>query len=292
MISEPCGLAAVGVSLLLGDRVVGAVVGGYALAKVGESAAMARFARKTGTPFQELSVLARTQPSVPARRLIQHGELLQVLADTLLRENDLRRNSERMAQLFAHLASRDSLTDLPNRALLADRLAQAVSLAHRHNRRMAVLFLDIDHFKHVNDSLGHQLGDELLRVVAREMTLCVRDADTVSRYGGDEFVVVLSELERAEDAAAVAHKIIAAFARPQVLAGHELRISVSIGISVFHGEGEDAETLLKRADIALYQAKEQGRGCYKFFEPDMNEPAVERPTNRPITVAVQRHSAD
>jgi diguanylate cyclase (GGDEF)-like protein/PAS domain S-box-containing protein len=177
---------------------------------------------------------------------------------------------------MAHLASHDSLTDLPNRLLLADRLARALALAQRHQRRLAVLFLDIDRFKHINDSLGHMLGDELLRAVARELTMCVRSSDTVSRHGGDEFVVVLAELEHAEDAAMGAKKILAVLALPHNLAGHELHITVSIGISVYPDDGKDAETLLKNADMALYHAKDQGRNCYQFFEPDLNARAIER----------------
>jgi diguanylate cyclase (GGDEF)-like protein len=181
-----------------------------------------------------------------------------------------------MTLQMSHLASHDPLTDLPNRLLLADRLGRALALAHRHSRRLAVLFLDIDRFKYINDSLGHLLGDELLRSIAREVTMCVRSSDTVSRHGGDEFVVVLSELEHVEDAAKGAQKIISALARPHTLAGHELHISVSIGISVYPDDGWDAETLLKNADMALYRAKEQGRDCYQFFEPDMNTSARER----------------
>ena len=186
--------------------------------------------------------------------------------------SEVRATSMRMS----HLASHDPLTDLPNRLLLSDRLARALALAHRHQRRLAVLFLDIDRFKHINDSLGHLLGDELLRVVGREVTMCVRSSDTVSRHGGDEFVVVLSELEHAEDAAVGAQKIIAALAGPFTIAGHELHITVSIGISVYPDDGEDAEMLLKTADMALYHAKEQGRDCYQFFKPDLNLRAVER----------------
>jgi diguanylate cyclase (GGDEF)-like protein/PAS domain S-box-containing protein len=177
---------------------------------------------------------------------------------------------------LSHLASHDPLTDLPNRLLLADRLARALALARRHQRRLAVLFLDIDRFKSINDSLGHILGDELLRSVGRELTMCVRSSDTVSRYGGDEFVVVLSELEHAEDAAMGAQKIIAALARPHKIAGHELHITASIGVSVYPDDGEEAETLLKSADMALYHAKDQGRDCYQFFKPDLNVRAVER----------------
>ena len=181
-----------------------------------------------------------------------------------------------MSSRMSHLASHDPLTDLPNRLLLSDRLARALALAHRHQRRLAVLFLDIDHFKNINDSLGHMLGDELLRAVAREVTMCVRSSDTVSRHGGDEFVVVLAELQHAEEAAKGAQKIINALTRPHVLAGHELHITVSIGISVYPDDGENAETLLTRADMALYHAKEKGRDCFQFFKPELNVRAIER----------------
>jgi diguanylate cyclase (GGDEF)-like protein/PAS domain S-box-containing protein len=177
---------------------------------------------------------------------------------------------------MAHLASHDPLTDLPNRLLLGDRLARALALAHRHHRQLAVLFLDIDRFKHINDSFGHALGDQLLQSVGREVTMCVRSSDTVSRRGGDEFVVVLSELEHSGDAAEGARKIIAALSRPFTLAGHELHITVSIGISVFPDDGADGETLLKRADMALYHAKDQGRARYQFFKPALHALAIER----------------
>ncbi|MEO8074912.1 MAG: EAL domain-containing protein [Acidobacteriota bacterium] len=278
VVSDPSGLSAIGVSVLLDGRVVGAAVAGYALINFCDSVALARFARQSGTEFQELWAVARNQPPLPLRRLTQVGELLKVLVDTLMRENGLRRDSERTALQFSHLANHDALTDLPNRVLLGDRLSRALASAHRHHRRMAVLYLDIDRFKEINDSLGHDLGDELLRAVAREVSLCVRHADTVSRHGGDEFVIVLSELVNAEDAAAIATKIISALCHPRHIAGHDLRVTVSVGISVFPDDGEDAETLLKRADLALYYAKEQGRGCFKFFQPKLNEIAVERQT--------------
>jgi diguanylate cyclase (GGDEF)-like protein/PAS domain S-box-containing protein len=189
-----------------------------------------------------------------------------------------------------HLASHDPLTDLPNRLLLADRLARALALAQRHQRRLAVLFLDIDRFKHINDSLGHMLGDELLRAVGREVTMCVRSSDTVSRHGGDEFVVVLAELEHPEDAAMGARKIIAALARPHKLSGHELHITVSIGISVYPDDGKDAETLITNADLALYHAKQHGRDCYHFFEPALNVRAVERQSiEAGLHAALERH---
>ncbi len=181
-----------------------------------------------------------------------------------------------LALRMAHLASHDQLTDLPNRLLLADRLARALGLAERHSGRLAVLFIDIDRFKLINDTLGHLIGDELLRSVAKEVSMCVRSSDTVSRYGGDEFVVVLAELQHAEDAAKGAQKIIATLARPHTFSGHEIQTTVSIGISVYPDDGQDAETLLTRADMAMYHAKEEGRDGYRFFEPRLNIRAIKR----------------
>jgi diguanylate cyclase (GGDEF)-like protein/PAS domain S-box-containing protein len=192
---------------------------------------------------------------------------------TVLRDvSSMRATSRRMA----YLANHDLLTGLPNRLLLADRLARALAMADRHRRGVAVLFLDVDRFKAINDSLGHSVGDELLHAVAAEIAMCVRSSDTVSRQGGDEFVVVLSELDHPEDAAVGAQKIVAAVKRPRIIAGHELYLTVSIGISVFPEDGHDAETLLRNADIALYHAKDQGRDRHEFFTPDMKLRAVER----------------
>lgn len=177
---------------------------------------------------------------------------------------------------LTHLASHDPLTDLPNRLLLGDRLARALSLAGRHGRRLAVLYLDLDRFKHVNDSLGHHLGDALLREVGQELILCVRSSDTVSRLGGDEFVVVLSELEHVEDAAIGAQKILRILGRPRQLSGHDVRVTASVGISVYPDDGSDAESLLRNADLALYHAKARGRNTHQFFERELNVRAVER----------------
>ncbi len=180
------------------------------------------------------------------------------------------------SQQTVHLAQHDFLTDLPNRMLLNDRLTQAITLARRHSQRLAVLFLDLDRFKHVNDSLGHVIGDALLQSVARRLVTCVRDSDTISRQGGDEFLVLLSEIEHADDAAASARKIIAALATPHDIAHHQLHITGTIGISVYPDDGLDAGTLIKCADTAMYHAKERGRNHYQFFERDMHARAVER----------------
>ena len=184
--------------------------------------------------------------------------------------------AQAMAAKMAHLAQHDSLTNLPNRVLLNDRITQAIAFAKRHRTHLAVLFLDLDNFKHINDSLGHEIGDKLLQSVAQNLSACVRGSDTVSRLGGDEFVVLVTEDKYAEDAAVTADKILAALAAPHSIAQQALQVTTSIGISVYPADGQDAETMIKNADTAMYQAKEKGRNNYQFFKSDMNVRAVER----------------
>jgi diguanylate cyclase (GGDEF)-like protein/PAS domain S-box-containing protein len=181
-----------------------------------------------------------------------------------------------MTQQIAHSAEHDFLTGLPNRVLLNDRVNQAIALASRHMRKVAVLFLDLDGFKHINDSLGHAVGDKLLQSIGNRLVNCVRGADTVSRQGGDEFVVLLSEAERSEDAAITARRMLHSVAEAHSVDGHDLHVTASIGLSIYPDDGLDAETLIKNADTAMYQAKENGRQSYQFFKPAMNVRAVER----------------
>lgn len=177
---------------------------------------------------------------------------------------------------MAHLAQHDVLTDLPNRFLFTDRLRHAIELTKRQRQMLAVLFLDVDRFKHINDSLGHAVGDRLLQSVAQRLVACVRSADTVSRQGGDEFVILLPDVKRVEDAAAAADKILEATSLPHYVDKHELHVTASIGIVIYPEDGADDATLLKNADAAMYHAKESGRNNYQFFTPDMNVRAVER----------------
>ena len=173
-----------------------------------------------------------------------------------------KRNQEEIRQLAYY----DVLTGLPNRRLLLDRLNQALAQAQRHQRSLAVMFLDLDRFKDVNDTLGHDVGDELLKVVAERLELCVRGGDTVSRQGGDEFVIILSEIARQQDAALVAEKILELLNNPVTIQGHKLRITTSIGIAIYTVDSaDDAMRLMKKSDIAMYQAKEAGRNGFRFF---------------------------
>ena len=174
------------------------------------------------------------------------------------------------AEQIAHLAEHDSLTGLPNRLLFCDRVGQAISLAHRHGGQCAVLFLDLDGFKQVNDSFGHAAGDELLKSVAKRLLACVRNPDTVSRYGGDEFALLLQDLHRPEDAAATARRIMRALHEIHSVDGRRVHLTASIGMSVFPGDGSDAEMLIRNADTAMYRAKKNGCENCQFYSPELN----------------------
>ncbi len=177
---------------------------------------------------------------------------------------------------ISYLATRDALTGLPNRVLFNDRLEQALVNARRKGDSVALMFLDLDRFKNVNDSLGHHVGDLMLKEVALRMQACLRKGDTLSRLGGDEFVVTLEGLQHAEDAAQVAQKVIASLGRPMEVGGHTLSTSCSIGIAIFPGDADDPPSLMKNADTAMYHAKERGRRNFQFFSREMNIRAVER----------------
>jgi diguanylate cyclase (GGDEF)-like protein/PAS domain S-box-containing protein len=181
-----------------------------------------------------------------------------------------------MTLKMSYLAQHDSLTDLPNRVLLNDRLNEAIALSARHSRNLAVLFMDLDHFKHINDSLGHVVGDGLLQSVARRLFTCVRSSDTISRQGGDEFVILLWEVAQAQDAAITAEKVLVAQREPHYVNGYELHVTASIGIVSYPDDGTDSETLMKNADFAMYHAKEMGRNNFQFFKAEMNARALER----------------
>lgn len=176
----------------------------------------------------------------------------------------------------AYLAQHDALTGLPNRTLFKDRLSQSMALSDRHQTKLAVLYLDLDRFKPINDSLGHPVGDRVLQSVSQRLLSCVRASDTVCRQGGDEFVILLPELEEAQDASITADKMLQLISATHRLDQHDLHLSASIGIAVYPDDAADAETLMKNADIAMYYAKDSGRNDYKFFKQSMNRRAAER----------------
>ena len=184
--------------------------------------------------------------------------------------------ARRVAEEMMHASQHDFLTGLPNRLLFEDRLGQAIALAERHSGEVAVLYIDLDRFKQVNDSLGHVVGDKLLQSVAERLEGQVRTPDTVSRQGGDEFVVLLQDVRTRGDAEVVTERILEAVARVHSIGEDRISISASIGVSRYPEDGGDAETLMRHTDTALYQAKASGRGCYKFFKPAMDARALYR----------------
>lgn len=217
--------------------------------------------RKDGSLFDEALTIS---PLTDANGKIRHFVAIK-------EDISERKASEERVQ---HLAHHDQLTDLPNRMLLSDRLFQALAQVRRERGTLAVMFLDLDNFKPVNDSLGHDIGDLLLKEVALRLRTCApRDSDTVARLGGDEFVILLAQIDKAADAVMVAGKVLAAINRPFAIGPHQIDISTSIGIAVYPQHGEDVGLLLKNADTAMYHAKKAGRGCYRFFRELTEETA-------------------
>jgi diguanylate cyclase (GGDEF)-like protein len=223
---------------------------------------------------RRLGETAREALAVLARSVTDELELRQRVAEL---EEEVARRHEAEARIM-HLATRDALTGLPNRAALMDRLHQGIRSAQRSGNLLGVLFLDLDRFKWINDTLGHDLGDALLQEMALRLSRAVRESDTVARLGGDEFAIVLNELWRVEDAEAVAAKLIDVVTQPLRLRGHNLRVGGSIGVAVYPCQAHDEESLLRHADLAMYHAKESGGNQHQLFSAQMNARAVERMT--------------
>jgi diguanylate cyclase (GGDEF)-like protein/PAS domain S-box-containing protein len=260
---------------LIGQKVKSIIPEGFAERLIADSLRSPEdaLAQQIGTGI-ELNGRRKNGSEFPIEIMLSPLESVDgILVTAAIRDITARKKA---AAQMTHSAEHDFLTGLPNRMLLNDRVDQAIISAPRHKKRVAVLFLDLDGFKHINDSLGHSTGDKLLRSVAKRLLDCVRRTDTVSRQGGDEFVVLLSEEEQSEDAAIAARRMLRAVAETHSIDQHNLYISTSIGVSVYPDDGLDAETLIKNADTAMYQAKENGRQSYQFFKPAMNVRAVAR----------------
>jgi diguanylate cyclase (GGDEF)-like protein len=219
---------------------------------------------------------APVQPSTTAVVVIAILQGLLGLAMLIRLLDDERVAALSAADQVAHMAYHDGLTGLPNRALFIDRLIMALPQAERHEKHLAVVFLDLDHFKTINDSLGHEVGDALLKITAERIRSVLRAEDTVARIGGDEFVIMIPDLRSPEDTGKIARKLNSVVREPFRALNHDLIVTSSIGIAVYPEDGEDARTLLKNADAAMYQAKEQGRDRYRLFSPSLNHRALER----------------
>ncbi|MGI9452087.1 MAG: putative bifunctional diguanylate cyclase/phosphodiesterase [Geminicoccaceae bacterium] len=213
---------------------------------------------------------------------------LGLLAFVVLRQVPLRALSGALKEV-TYLASHDPLTNLPNRTLFRDRLQQALAQAERRGDRVAVICLDLDHFKDVNDTLGHGVGDELLKEVTKRVQALVRASDTLARLGGDEFAIIQVELGQPDGAANLAQRIIDALVQPFEIQGHELVIGSSVGIALYPEDQADPDHLLRNADLALYRAKAEGRGIYRFFEEEMNRLLQQR---KALEAALRRALAD
>jgi len=223
--------------------------------------------------YQRYDNLGRLRTiTVSGRPVFDEGGLFKGYRGTA---RDITRQRE-VEEQIRHMAHHDSLTGLPNRVLLYDRMEQLVHRARRSGGRFALLFIDLDRFKNVNDTLGHKVGDRLLRVVAQRIMGCVRESDTVARIGGDEFVVLLSELDTPEGVAHIAQKVLDSLALPFDLDGYELYITPSIGICIYPDDGDDVQTLMSNADAAMYHAKDTGRNNYQFFTRQMSIAAHHR----------------
>ncbi len=232
---------------------------------------------------QELLQAARQLSDSSARRLRDTNERLVL---SMLRTQAESEAATRTLRVLSRSAGLDPLTQLPNRTLLHDRFTQAIANARRHGTRLALLFLDLNGFKQINDKLGHAVGDRVLQLAAEGLTASVRASDTVSRHGGDEFLVLLSDVAHTSDAAIIAEKIIAALAVPHRIGDHVVRLATSIGISFFPDDGDDCDTLIARADAAMYRAKRLAGGGFVFHDdsPGYDEsPATDFDMARRVT---------
>jgi diguanylate cyclase len=247
--------------------------------------------REKAVRRREIRVLQRERQVAARWREIRQAQMLKATQDELngklMQANEhlviasvqsqiLAEELEKSKAAVTHLANHDFLTNLPNRMQLYDRVTQAIALAKRHNSKLALLFLDLDRFKIVNDTHGHAIGDQLLQAVSQRLKSAMRSTDTVSRQGGDEFVLLLSEVSQVQTLALNVEKIHKIVTAPYHIAGHDLHIGATIGISIFPQDGGDTETLIRHADDAMYYAKESGRNKYQFFSPAMRVREIER----------------
>jgi diguanylate cyclase (GGDEF)-like protein len=252
--------------ILFSDRILGFIITDYRVSLQLQTAKGFLFIAVTAMLLYVLlqwgfNFLQRSEETLQEER--EHLERYRILADDSMKE-------------MAHQARHDALTGLPNRLLFNEYLIQAIAQARSKRGKLAVIFLDLDRFKLINDTMGHNLGDQLLNNVAKRIRQTLRSGDTIARLGGDEFLVLLPEISEDQEAATISERILQVFTQPIILDGNEVYMSTSIGISLFPSDGSDMETLVKQADTAMYHAKEQGRNNYQFFTAGLNIKANER----------------
>lgn len=205
----------------------------------------------------------------------KHGDLIaanqQLVLSSIQAEQELEQVKSHVGEL-TRSSQRDALTDTPNRTLMLDRISRSISYARRHDRQLALIFLDLDHFKQINDNLGHQTGDDVLKLVTRRLSHVLRDSDTISRHGGDEFLILLSAIDSDEAVAAIAEKILKALAAPVIFAEMPVKIRASLGIAFYPAHGTDAQVLIQAADDAMYQSKRRGGSCFSIYSADSRNP--------------------
>ncbi len=219
--------------------------------------------RKNGETYPEWLTISAIKDETG--KTVQYVSIFNDITERIKREERIK-----------YQAYHDALTGLPNRALFHDRLSMALTHAHRNGEMVAVMMLDLDQFKRINDTLGHPVGDSLLQEVGKRLIKYLREGDTVSRLGGDEFAIILEDIKSIENVIKVAQKILRRMETPVHINAHDLHISTSIGISLYPSDGQDVDTLLKHGDTAMYQAKQEGRNRYRFYTPEMNDKALRR----------------
>jgi diguanylate cyclase (GGDEF)-like protein len=201
----------------------------------------------------------------------QQGDLIaanqQLVLSSIQAEQELEQVKSHVGEL-TRSSQRDALTDTPNRTLMLDRISRSISYARRHHRQLALIFLDLDHFKQINDNMGHQTGDDVLKLVTRRLSNVLRDSDTISRHGGDEFLILLSAIESDEAVAVIAEKILQALAAPVIFSDVPVSIRASLGIAFYPVHGTEASQLIQAADDAMYQSKRRGGSCFSIYSAD------------------------
>jgi len=194
----------------------------------------------------------------------------QLVLSSIQTEQELEQVKSHVGEL-TRTSQRDALTDTPNRTLMLDRISRSISYARRHQRQLALIFLDLDHFKQINDNMGHQTGDDVLKLVTRRLSNVLRDSDTISRHGGDEFLILLSAIDSDEDVSTIATKILQALAMPVIFGDQPVQIRASLGIAFYPAHGTDAQMLIQAADAAMYQSKHRGGNCFSIYQADSRQ---------------------